>query len=340
MQLASLHFHERTFMTVSFADLRTLGFSASHKIVLDVDGTPRFVALAGASSASAPAVYLWLAHAATTDLGEVLYVGKAGKGVARRSGQHQSGFSNSGTGRKNAAALRDILTDESMSVTVMARTSETVTLFGKTVSIYATEEDALCALFGPRLNRAAFPEVTGPDEATSNVAGKSDSDIKPAPKSGVADAVLAEGDRSQIAALINSRLRVQDEGTVDDMIGQVEAYGPQDVARLERLLDVLEARLLAPEHALKLIGGYTDQPKGCNGITTLGFGRLVERNFAPKGWVARIYLTASPRVSFPLNALNVGARGRVEKNDKLFAPLDVDAFLRDPDAFLAHDYLR
>lgn len=327
-------------MTVSFADLHTLGFSASYKIVLDVDGTPRFLALAGASSASAPAVYLWLAHAATTDVGEVLYVGKAGKGVARRSGQHQGGFSNSGTGRKNAAALRDILADRSMSVTVMARTSETVTLFGKTVSMYATEEDALCALFGPRLNRAVFPEVTGSDEATPDAVEKPDSDIKPAPQSGVANEVLTEGDRSRIVALINSRLRVHDEGTVDDMIGQVEAYGPQDLARLEGLLDVLEARLLAPEHALKLIGGYADQPKGCNGITTLGFGRLVERNFAPKGWVARIYLTSSPRVSFPLCMLNVAARDRVETNDKLFAPLDVDAFLSDQGAFLAHDYLR
>lgn len=327
-------------MTVSFAHLHTLGFSASHKIVLDADGAPRFVALAGASMASAPAVYLWLAHAAGTDVGEVLYVGKAGKGVARRSGQHQGGFTNSGTGRKNAEALRDILADQTMSVTVMARTSETITLFGKIVSMYATEEDALCALFGPRLNRAAFPEVTGSDETTPKVAEQTVSDIKPAPQSGVAAAVLAEGDRSRIAALINSRLRVQDEGTVDDMVGQVEVYGPQDLARLEGLLDVLEARLLAPDHALKLIGGYTDQPKGCNGITTLGFGRLVERNFAPKGWVARIYLTPSPRVAFPLNALNIDARDRVETNDKLFAPLDIDAFLRDPDAFLAHEYLR
>jgi hypothetical protein len=327
-------------MTVSFADLQALGFSASHKIVRDANGAPRFDVLAGASMASAPAVYLWLAHAAGAELGEVLYVGKAGKGVARRSGQHQGGFTNSGTGRKNAAALCDILADKAMSVTVMARTSETVTLFGKTVSMYATEEDALCALFGPRLNRAAFPEVTGSDETMPKVVERPVRDIKPTLQSSVADAVLAEGDRSRIAALINSRLRVQDEGTVDDMIGQVEAYGAEDLARLEALLEVLEVRLLEPDHALKLIGGYTDQPKGCNGITTLGFGRLVERNFAPKGWVARVYLTPSPRVSFPLNALNVGARDRVETNDKLFAPLDVDAFLCDPDAFLAHECLR
>ncbi len=327
-------------MTVSFADLHTLGFSASHKIVLEDDGVPRFVTITGASMASAPAVYLWLAHAVGAAAGEVLYVGKAGKGVARRSSQHQGGFTNSGTGRKNAAELLNILADHAMSVTVMGRTSETVTLFGKTVSLYATEEDALCALFGPRLNRAAFPVVTGSDAATRDVVETQVSDIKLEPKSGVVEVVWAESDRSQIAALVNSRLRVQDEGTVDDMIGQVEAYGPQDLFRLEGLLELLEARLLTPDHALKLIGGYSDQPKGCNGITTLGFGRLIERNFAPKGWVSRLYLAPSPRVSFPLHMLNVAAHDRVETNDKLFAPLDVDAFLSDPGAFLANDYLR
>lgn len=321
-------------MTVSFADLRSLGFSASHKIVLDADGAPRFVTLTGASMATAPAVYLWLAHAADAETGEVLYVGKAGKGVARRSGQHQGGFTSSGTGRKNAAALIGILADKAMSVTVMARTSDTVTLFGKTVSMYATEEDALCALFGPRLNRAVFPEVTGGAEAAPDVAETPVSDPERAPRPGAADAVVAGGDRSRIAMLINSRLRVQDEGTVDDLIAQVDAYGPEELARLEALLDVLDARLLDPACALKLVGGYTDQPRGCNGITTLGFGRLVERNFAPKGWVARIYLTPSPRVSFPLNLLNDGARNLVERNDKLFAPLDVDTFLSDPGAFL------
>jgi hypothetical protein len=321
-------------MTVSLTDLHALGFAPSHKILLDDDGAPRFAAIAGASTSTAPAVYLWLAHVTGADMGEVLYVGKAGKGVARRSGQHQNGFVTSGTGRKNASALVEILADKAMSVTVMARTSETVTLFGKTVSMYATEEDALCALFGPRLNRAAFPEVAGLDEVKPEPVAKPVGDPGRMPPQSVIEAELAEGDRSRIAALINSRLRVQDEGTVDDLIGQVEAYGPQDLGRLEGLLEVLEARLLAPEHALKLIGGYTDQPKGCNGITTLGFGRLVDRNFAPKGWVARIYLTPTPRVSFPLSMLDPGARDRVETNDHLFSPRDVDAFLRDPGAFL------
>lgn len=327
-------------MTVSFTDLRELGFVASHKIKLDADGMPRFVTLADAPLASAPAVYLWLAHADGAEAVEVLYVGKAGKGVARRSSQHQNGFVTSGTGRKNAAALNKILKDQGMFVTVMVRSSDIVSLFGKTVSMYATEEDALCALFGPRLNRAMFPEVSIHKAATSDVVSKHVGETAQPFQADAAHAPGTEGDLSRIATLINSRLRVQDEGTVDDMLAQVDAYMPQELARLRRALAFLETRLLSPDDALKLIGGYTDQPKGCNGVTTLGFGRLVGRNFARRGWVARIYLTATPRLSLSLSMINSAAHGRVETNDKLFAPIDLDAFLGDPAAFVNSDYLR
>jgi hypothetical protein len=331
---------ERICMSISLEELHRLGFVPSHRIALDADGFPRFAALTGASSATAPAVYLWMAHAAGADTGEVLYVGKAGKGVARRCLQHQGGFTNSGTGRKNAAALAEILSANAVSVTVMARQADTTELFGQTVSLYATEEDALCARFGPRLNRAAFPEVTGRDQTTPDPDAALEKQLVRMPRPVASQAAASVGDWTRIAALVNGRLRVQDEGTVDDMHAQIEAYGPQDLARLEGLLDILDARMLAPDHALKLIGGYANQLKGCNGITTLSFGRLAGRNVAPNGWVARIYLTTSPRVSFPLEMLKADAREHVETNDHLFAPRDVDAFLRDPGAFLNPDQLR
>lgn len=174
--------------------------------------------------------------------------------------------------------------------------------------------------------------MLGHDEVTPDVEAKPVKVTEQMTLPGVAKELVTECHGYRIASLINGRLRVQDEGTVDDMIGQVEAYDPQDMARLEGLLNLLEASLLKPEHALKLIGGYTGQPKDCNAVTTLGFGRLIERNFAPKGWVARIYLSDSPRVSFPLSMLNVTARDQVETNDELFTPLDIDAFLSDPGA--------
>lgn len=72
-------------MTVSFADLNAFGFVPSHKIVLETDGSLRFVAVSDAAKSVALAVYLWLVHAAGAETADVLYVGKAGKGVARRS---------------------------------------------------------------------------------------------------------------------------------------------------------------------------------------------------------------------------------------------------------------
>ena len=321
-------------MTVSFTHLHSLGFSASHKITLDADGEPRFVALEGGSGSESPAVYVWVAHRPGDDAGAVLYVGKAGKGVKRRLGQHQNGFINSGTGRKNAAALRGVISDQDLSVMVMARVSESATLFGKTVSMYAAEENALCELLAPQLNRAVFPELAGSGEAATRDEMGPPPGLEQASRPDVTPARGANAGRSRIPELINGRLVVQDEGTEDDMLQQVGSYGPDELSRLEGLLELLEARVLAPDHKLKISGGYRYQPKGCDGITTLGFGRLVEQNFAPHGWVARIYLTDTPRVSFPLSMLNSKHRDRAEVYDKLFEPLDVDAFLRDPHGLL------
>jgi len=315
-------------MPVSIKDLLELGFDRMHSIALAEDGLPRFITLPHAANPKSPAVYLWLEHRVGAEEGEVLYVGKAGKGVARRCVQHRGGFSNSGTGRKNAAALAEILADETLSVTVMGRQAGTTTLFGMTVSLYATEEDALCARFAPRLNRAAFPDVA------EHAAAQTDEPASDA----VAD---APGTLVRIAPLINRRLRVQDEGTQDDMLGQIEAYSPQNLALLERMLSFVEARLLAPEHALKLIGGYTSQVKGCSQVTTLGFGNLVNQNFAPNGWVARIYMADdAPRIAFPARFLNQNARDRVEKARGSFSPTDLGAFFRWPSDFIVAEHLR
>lgn len=327
-------------MTVSFTDLAQLGFVASHRIALDPAGLPRFSALSDTLAASAPGVYLWLAHDVGAEVAEVLYVGKAGRGVARRCDQHQSGFSNSGTGRKNATALSTILAGGTTQVTVMARTSDSASLFGKTVSMYAAEEDALCSLFAPRLNRAVFPVVDGADDEDNiiNMSGPgATSYMTQASLTANIDATsqaehesVPLGDMSRIVSLINARLRVQDIGTVDDVMAQMEAYGLPDRRRLAKLLEVLEAQVLAADDALKLIGGYGAQPRGCSGVTTLGFGRLVGQNFAPNSWVARVYMATSPRVAFPLGILNPSALDAVERNETLFSPTDVDTFLQYP----------
>jgi hypothetical protein len=57
--------------------------------------------------------------------------------------------------------------------------------------------------------------------------------------------------------------------------------------------------------------------------------------------VYQTFLNSFPTcfLSFPLRMLNVDARDRVAMNYKLFAPLDVDAFLHDPDVYLARENL-
>ena len=313
-------------MTVSFHDLNSLGFVASHQITLDQSGLPRFSAIKGPKTSDAPSVYLWVAHATGSEAGEVLYVGKAGKGVARRSAQHQGGFVNSGAGRKNAAALAEVLETSGMTISVLAREAETMPLFGQTVSLYATEEDALCARFRPRLNRAAFPEVSVSD------AGQE--------QQPTASAQNTHGNLGMIAGIINARLRDQDEGTLDDFAGQLEAYGPREMDLLWKLLEFADTQILAPEHELKLVGNYANQVEGCNGVTTLGFGKLAVKSFSPNGWVARIYLTNPPRLALPLKFLNPLARDLVMTAQNSFAPVDVDAFLKAPTDYILEEFLR
>lgn len=313
-------------MAVSFSKLNQLGFTPSHEIYLDAGEMPRFAKLKKQPGATSPAVYIWLLHAKNAAEGKVLYVGKAGKGVSRRCVQHQGGFaSGKGAGGKNAKALRKALHDPTMSVTVLGRNSETIKIFEKTVSMYATEEDAFCALFEPSLNRAAFPDVAIASEGSHGSLHSSDNADQP---------LKDDIGFSTIGLLVNSRLRVQDQGTVDDMLAQIEAYAPNELVILERLLTLIDSRLLDADHAMKLVRGYTEQPVKCDGVTTLGFGRIVNSNFAPKGWVARVYLTDKVRVSFPLDIKKPNLSGRIEENRTLFSPIDIDEFLDDPESFL------
>lgn len=313
-------------MTVSFQDLSQLGFSPSHHITLDQDGLPRFSALKGVKPSTAPAVYLWLGHVAGSEAGDVLYVGKAGKGVARRSAQHQGGFVNSGAGRKNSAALAEVLGDAQMSVTVMTRDAETTDLFGQRVSLYAAEEDALCALLQPRLNRAAFPEVA----ATNKTQLSKD----------MAKVQESTTNRGMIEDIINSRLHVQDQGTLDDMLGQFEAYSSEEMTLLGKMLEFVETRLLVPEHVLKLGGGYNNQIKGCDNVTNLGFGKLATKKFSPNSWIARIFLTNPPRLALPLSVLNPAAKELVMTAKDSFSPYDITALFKNPADYISEETLR
>lgn len=141
-------------------DLKKLGFAESHELVENENAALRFKQRVGVAFDSAASVYAWTASHPDKQSGtvQVLYVGKAGRGIDARLRQHEGGFTHSCTGRSNAALLREVLRADAR-VSVFVRRSDTVELFGATVSLYAAEEDALCRVLKPSFNRADFPNA-------------------------------------------------------------------------------------------------------------------------------------------------------------------------------------
>lgn len=323
-------------MLVTEKYLEELGFKITHTLAITMPagsapGEPslRFEPTLHAGSVTGPCVYIWAARLPRQDGLEVIYVGKAGKGIERRCKQHEAGFKHSGTGRKNADALRQLLEGNQCELLVFARVSDVRDLFGIPTSLFAAEEDALCRLLVPRLNRAVFPDVSA---------------LAPPPE-GDTQIDLAEdaGRNSQLAQLapqINARLRVWDDGTIEDVESQLGTLDPQYLRILADMLKFLEDHVLQPEHELKIIGQYSDQIEGCNGVTTLGFGTLANRNFKPNGWVARIYLADVPRIAFPERLRNPHGTGKVDEATGLFSPQDPKCLFEAPEDFIAPDHLR
>jgi hypothetical protein len=305
-------------MKFSASRLKSYDLFATHEIVL-VAGWPTFKRVKKSKSFKNPSVYVWASLRLDDNEYEVLYVGKAGKGIDRRCSQHQGGFTNSGTGRKNAEVLKAILNVEGAAIHVFSRESKTTEIFGQEVSLYSVEEDALCAALNPRLNRAAFP-VVGVATVT---------------------AALLEAEAVEMSAihtikdLIDRRFVEHEQGALDDMMAQIESYDSVRQNTLLNILKFIEMQILSEGHGSKLVKGYGEQLQGLNGITLLGYG-LIDGNgrMLPGKWVARVFFAAEPRLVFPITKLCVGARDLVESNERTFSPLNIAEFLDDPKKFL------
>ncbi|MDG3039809.1 hypothetical protein [Roseicyclus marinus] len=311
-------------MSVTLTHLADLGFIPTHIIELDPasnNEAPVFRPVKGSRPTKEPSVYLWIAERVGQEKIEVLYVGKAGKGVEQRSNQHQAGFRGSVTGRKNALVLLEILSDVNTRIRVFARRADTAELFGTCVSLYSSEEEALCAVLRPRLNRQIFPKL----------AAEGSEELPDTTQVGFAPHI------GSITSLLNDRLLEHQPGTVDDAIAQMEeVYSAADCDLLKSMLLFVENELLGPGHRSKLIKGYTDQLHGCNGVTTLTFGEIGNSGkMKGNSWVARIYLGTQPRIGFPVAALNPMGSHKVEMNEKVFAPVNIQDMFRYP-----QDYLR
>ncbi|PNP99499.1 hypothetical protein [Sphingobium sp. SA916] len=97
------------------------------------------------------AVYCWVARADATVTGTIKYVGKAGKGVRKRHGQHQNGFTGSSAGLKNARLLRAAFRD-GYQVELWFRKATKAEVFGLGVTLQSVEEEALIEHLQPEWN--------------------------------------------------------------------------------------------------------------------------------------------------------------------------------------------
>lgn len=299
--------------------LERQGFVHTHTVVMDGD-MPNFHMMAQPPDSAS--VYLWLSPASPDEIEDgfdVLYVGKAGFGVDRRLRQHCGGFLNSGTGRKNRALIADWIAS-GRKIMVFARVSATHEVFGTQVSLYSTEEAALCDLLVPRWNRATFPRTAETPRTEETRAVQQIPNV-------AADAVPQVVDP----------IAVNGMGAEDEINVFYETLSEEKQVLFTQLCALVGGR--DPIAGQKIVRGYSGMPRGYDATPMLVFGRISRAGLAMDA-LGRIPLVDeenspltvifrdSDRANNVDEALiSVGANG-------CWRPLDVSHFLQHPIAYL------
>ena len=129
--------------------LEEWGFLHTHTFALDgITSIPVCAALAETRAVNS--VYLWLSQLSSDEF-EVMYVGKAGKGIKKRLKEHQNGFKRSPTGMKSANLIRQLLAQKK-TLSIYTREYVEIQLFDFTINAYSAEEDALIQGLSPKWN--------------------------------------------------------------------------------------------------------------------------------------------------------------------------------------------
>lgn len=302
-------------MPVQRQELENLGFHHSHDVFMQAD-VPDFQAINEPRADAS--VYVWVSPTAErVDEFDVLYVGKAGRGVSKRLREHRGGFVNSGTGRENRRLISE-WTATGRRIMVFSRVSAIHEIFGVSVSIYSTEEQALCERFVPRWNRAVFPRAAAaqtvrPIEAQAQVLGQA---VAPQPDFVPLFDQMAFGD--DVAAFYNS-------------------LPAERQVQFAHLLDLLQQR--DPTAGYKIVRGYTGQPSGYDGKPMLVFGRITPGGLA-KDAVGRIPLVDDERnpltITFKASSRAQGLNAALfdEGSSGCWRPLDLAHFLQNVDTYL------
>ncbi|MEE2003167.1 hypothetical protein QWY20_17065 [Alkalimonas sp. MEB108] len=244
----------------------------------------------------ASCVYMWVEQK-KDDHFDILYVGKAGKGVVQRLIQHRSGFKSSGTGRKNNVELQNRI-HQNKEIFVYSRVASMVTFFEQKVSAYSAEEEALIAKYLPPLNRARVERR--PDSGQVEVVG------------------------------------LEDVYHGEEIIEFIESLSEEDKILFKRLLTwALELEATA-ELDQKVVRGYTNQPNSLNGSPIYLFAKLGKKgNAKAHSWQVRISLSKLA-VILPLKYLNPSLDKSlvdIKEQSNSFSPLDIKDFIESPSKY-------
>lgn len=270
-------------------------------------------------------VYVWVSPTVgMVDQLDVLYVGKAGRGVSKRLREHRGGFVNSGTGRENRQLISEWIAT-GRSIMVFSRVSAVQEVFGVEVSIYSTEEQALCERFMPRWNRAVFPRA-----ATAQP-------VPPVEAEVLGQAVVPQPELVPLVPQPDTVPIFDQMSFGDEVSAFFNALPVQKQVQFARLLDLLQK--CDPAAGYKVVRGYTGQPRGYDGKPMLVFGRITQKGIA-KDAVGRIPLVDEERnpltITFKASSRARGLDASLfdEGSSGSWRPLDLAHFLENANAYL------
>lgn len=318
-------------MTINFDDLDALEFVQTHSIRMEGDmpvfrlsGGPIFdITL---ENDLRPSVYIWVSPIDPL-LYDVLYIGKAGFGISRRLKQHQGGFTHSQTGRNNRRLITEWLAD-GRTIEVYRRVSAVQNVLGQDISLYSSEEQALCERFSPLWNRAVFPKTSHKKL------------VKSVPSAGPVALKVAAAEEVTLSAVNASQQTDVDFNDIpfgDEVAAFLDSLDTEKRSQFLRLGELLQSR--EPAAGQKIVGGYTGQPTGYEGKPLYVFGIIGKGGVARRrpGWIPLIDTEKAPlTVIFPPNAQasNIDPTWISEGKTGDWRPRDLGHFLENPDMYL------
>jgi hypothetical protein len=323
-------------MQINLVTLSDLGFEHTHDVIMKGDMPAFFINKKyqldqKLESDFRSSVYMWLSPVTDSNDFDVLYIGKAGFGVDRRLRQHQGGFVNSQAGRDNRRLITELM-DSGRKMVVYRRVSDVHNVLGYKISLYSSEEQALCERFSPLWNRARFPQVNSDNKnlapsrnLLSQPSNQEELEIVPAPNSPQQIPQMQDIDFSDLAF-------------GDEVSIFLDSLDAKKRGQFIQLVSLLQNR--EPQAGQKIVRGYAGQPSGYNGkpLYVFGFMGNDDRARNRPGWIPLLDTVKSPlTVIFPpkvkcpdidSSLVSVGRTGD-------WCPLDLSHFLAN-----THLYLR